>query len=584
MGILLPLLVGIVPLLILPRWSFYFDVVPRVVLLLAIAAVTLVWGGAWRVPLNRRARRFFMLVILQGAAILLSTIFSTHREFSFFGSAWRKEGLLVELAILVIAAATLTSISADGRRLHTFLRITVLASLPAALYGILQYFGIDPWILAAGYHFGNGAFMIVRPPSTLGHAAYFATFLLYAVFAAIALAAMETGLWKTAAVAVAAIAGLAIVLSGTRAALLGAVMGAGFVVARDGLSAKHVRKAAAAGAVALAVLTAFYVSPAGERLRARAHWEQDDRLGGARLLLWRDTLRMAGSRWMAGYGPETFAVEFPKHESLELARAYPDFYHESPHNIFLDALISNGVLGFASLIAWSAFGLALSRGPIGGAFVAMLVSQQFTSFTAATELYFFITLAFLASDFAGLGVSNAPRTVFRYALAVPFACFAVYLAIGDATLASARRSLDGNDVVSAARQVSRARAWHASADIHFSRRFLTASTADPASRLRAWKYAFETARTAPETADDPMNAFVNLASFYAGEGDAVQVDHCLRSAIGVAPNWFKPHWLLAQVLALEGRKTEAEAEARAAAERQGKEAEAGQIVKRSITR
>jgi len=580
-GIVLPLLVAMVPLLILPRWSFYFDVVPRIVVLLAGAAVAMVWTGAWHVPLTRRARRFLELATWQAAAILAGTIFSTHRELSFFGSAWRKEGLPVPMAIVIIAAATFTSISADRSRLHTFLRITVLASLPVALYGIAQYFGIDPWMAAGGYHFGDGAFTIVRPPSTLGHAAYFATFLLYAVFAAIALAVMETGPWKMAAIAVAATAGLAIVLSGTRAALLGAIAGAVFVVAREGLPAKQVRTAAAGAMVALALVAAFYISPAGERLRARAHWAQDDRLGGARLRLWRDTLRMAGSRWMAGYGPETFAVEFPKRESLELARAYPDFYHESPHNIFLDALISNGVLGFASLLAWTVFGLALARGPIGGAFVAMLVSQQFTSFTAATELYFFITLALLASESAGFTVSRALRTVFRYALAAPFACFAVYLAIGDATLASARRALDRNDLVTAGQFVSRARVWHASADIYFSRRFLSAGTADPASRLRAWQFAFEAARTAPETADDPMNAFVNLASFYAGEGDAVKVDHCLRSAIAVAPNWFKPHWLLAQVLALEGRKIEAEDEARAAAARNGKQAETGQIVERS---
>ena len=85
-------------------------------------------------------------------------------------------------------------------------------------------------------------------------------------------------------------------------------------------------------------------------------WSGEDRMGGARLLLWRDSLRMAESRWAFGYGPETFSLEFPRHESIELARAYPDFYHESPHNIFLDALDSEGVVGLAALAAMVLWG------------------------------------------------------------------------------------------------------------------------------------------------------------------------------------------------------------------------------------
>lgn len=487
---------------------------------------------------------------------------------------------MVELAVFIVAAATLVFVSSDRSRFRVFLRITVLASLPVALYGIAQYFGIDPWISAAGYRFGEGQFMIVRPPSTLGHAAYFATFLLYAVFAGIVLARLETGPWKAAAIATSAAAGFAIVLSGTRAAILGMVAGILFAAVQEGLSAEKLRRLAIGTAAGLALLTAFYISPAGERLRARAHWSLDDRLGGARLLLWRDTLRVAGPRWIAGYGPETFAAEFPKHESLELARAHPDFYHESPHNIFLDALISNGVVGLVILVAWTAFGLRLARGPIGAAFVAMLMSQQFTSFTAATELYFFVSLALLAANSAGSLRARVPRPALRWAVAAPFACFAVYLAAGDAMLASARRALDRRDTVAAARMVDRARAWHAAADIYFSRRFLAAGAADPASRLRAWSCAFAAAQSAPQTADDPMNAFLNLASFYAGQGDAANVEKSLRSAIAAAPNWYKPHALLAQVLALEGRNREAEAEALAAVRSGAGNVETARLIQR----
>ena len=44
-------------------------------------------------------------------------------------------------------------------------------------------------------------------------------------------------------------------------------------------------------------------------------------------MLWRDSLGLIADRPILGHGVETFATEFPRFESLQLARAYPDFYH-----------------------------------------------------------------------------------------------------------------------------------------------------------------------------------------------------------------------------------------------------------------
>ena len=102
----------------------------------------------------------------------------------------------------------------------------------------------------------------------------------------------------------------------------------------------------------LAGAAAFYFSPPGWKLRSRTRWFVEDPWGGARPLLWRDCLRMALARPVTGFGPEVFTAAFPKFESRQLARTYPDFTHESPHNIFLDALVSQGVPGAACLVAF----------------------------------------------------------------------------------------------------------------------------------------------------------------------------------------------------------------------------------------
>jgi hypothetical protein len=266
---------------------------------------------------------------------------------------------------------------------------------------------------------------------------------------------------------------------------------------------------------------------------------------------------MAAHHPVLGYGPETFSIEFLKSESIDLERAYPDVYHESPHNIFLDALVSKGVLGLIPLIAITALALARARGAMGGAFVAMLVSQQFTTFTIPTELFFYLCAGLLLRE------SHSPARWRLWPAGLPFLAFAVYLTTGDLLLASARRALDGRDAARAAVRVDRARAWGATADVYFSRRLAGVGT------FAAMQAGFGCAVRAPETADDPQNALLNLAALQAVANDAAGVEKTLRRAIDSAPAWYKPHWLLAQVLAREGRIEEARAEAQAAMDRDG---------------
>jgi O-antigen ligase len=568
MSYLLPGVAALASLLILPFWSFSFDVIPKVVVILAGSALALLHPRQVPVPRTATFKWFEILVAVQALAILLATLFSKHHVVSLVGSTWRRSGLFAEIAVLILAVTAAQFLATDRGRLRPFLRITVLAAFPVAIYGIVQYFGFDPFMPSSGYHFGEGRFMIVRPPATLGHATYLATYLLYVVFAGAALAQSETRrAWRAWAIATSGLAGFAIVLSGTRAALLGLLAGALFLVVR-----KQLRWRWAAGAlVLLALIAALYVSPGGEKLRARVLWSSEDRLGGARLLLWRDTLRMSAGRWFTGYGPETFTLEFPPHQSLALARAFPEFYHESPHNIFLDALVSQGVLGLLALMALAGLGCVTAHGPVGGAFIAMLVSQQFSAFTLPTQLYFYLCMAILVSDFKTERVETRRWRPFQWVLALPLACAALYLAAGDVLLASARRELDRGDVESAVRSLDRARAWGASADVYFSRRFLAFSQAssDTGTQFRACQYAMDAAARAPNTAEDRQNALLNLAGFYAMQNNATAVERSLREAIAAAPNWFKPHWLLAQVLARDGHPLEAEAEARAAVERDG---------------
>ena len=381
----------------------------------------------------------------------------------------------------------------------------------------------------------------------------------------------------------------AILFSGSRGAALGLLVG----VAVLAVSVRVPwRTLAGAAVVAMLTLALVYVSPAGVRLRARAHWIGEEPLGGARLLLWRDSVKMAAARPLAGFGPDDFAAEFPRFESPALARAYPDFYHESPHNIWLDTLSGGGLLALAAQLA--AVGLALVAGlralrrstPRGevpallAGLAGALVAHQFAVFTATNALFFYLG----AAQLAGLnGTSRAPepaphRGIIRgLALATAMAAGVVLCAVAfrllqaDAALGTAQRLLNSPDRQGAVNAYQRAVQYRSSgvtADLYFSRAWahMAASSPDVLSRLYFSQMAAESASLAVQSPEQRQNGWFNLAQLAATRNDSAGMETSLRAALQAAPNWFKPHWALARLFFAEGRIPEAQAEAQRVAE------------------
>ena len=583
MRILLPAVAVLVPLAIAPHLLFYFDVTPKVVLLMFGAALALLISrgrAAWKALLARPAGRWFCgLLAAQALSLIVSSALSVASPLSVHGGTWRRFGLLSQIALLVFALISAAWLSEDRTRLGALMRAIAVSGALAALYGVSQYFGYDPLLVRSAYVTGEGEWAIVRPPGTLGHAGYFATWLLYPTFAGVRLAARDSKrAWRWFGVTAAGLCAIAMVLSGTRSALLGLLVGA--VALAAGMSAR-LRVYSISGAVALLLAaTALYVSPAGQPLRARVFAWRQDPLGGARPTLWRDSLRMGAARPLAGFGPETFAGQFPRYESAALASNWPDFYHESPHNMFLDAWIAQGLPGVALLLTLAGLGLVtawVGRIPeLVAGLIAALAAQQFLSFTIPTALLFYLWLAVvvsLTSARASSGLKPArfriARIAVRVALAGLLLLFGVQLWMADWNMSKAQADLDRGRVEAALTDSDQARAWAPpgwSADLYWSRRlvlFAQAST-NAIDKLQASDRAFSAALRATSGAEEPQNAWYNLAAFYAARNDAGAAENSLRAAIAHAPNWFKPHWTLAKLLEATGRMPEATLEAEVA--------------------
>lgn len=593
MALLLALIMALIPLAIAPGWFFYFDVTPKIVLLLLGTAAAAVWwaagtGGASLYRASREARWFVLALGGMAVSLTVSTLLSVNPALSLGGSNWRHWGLVTQLAALAFAALAAAGCAGRPDRLRVMLRAISVSGLASSVYGIAQYFGWDPLLDARGYHAGEGVYTIVRPPATLGHADYFANWLVLAVFAGAATAVSEQqARWRRLGWTAAGVSSVAMILSGTRAAMLGCLAGAVLLMLWRGI---HVTRRAVVAALAIVAGAAiFYFSPAGAMLRARVHWALEEPAGGARLLLWRDSLRMAASRWPAGYGPETFIPSFALHQSRDLSRAYPDFYHESPHNIFIDGLVSQG-LGGCVLLALVAVGLAAAwrerRNPAAGALaaalVAMTISEQFACFTLPTALAYYAAVAMLVSltvpvvraILPAAGFLAGGTRLWRMAVVVPCAgtlvFFGVRLCMAETLLNATSRDLDAGQLSAAANHYAEYQKWRwpgAGADLWYSRRLaqIAGSHAERVTRVQAFHQAGLAAQRATRTTEAKFNAYYNLAAFYARQNDFARTEQCLRAAISYAPNWFKTHWMLAQVLEAGSRLGEAAAEAATAA-------------------
>lgn len=571
-----------IPLAITPGLFFHFDIAPKIILLALAAAVGLARIRSFPRGITELWRRSEgkWLVLLTAAQLVwfgVTTLTSSRPWFSVYGSGWRRLGLVETASILVIAVLAAASLAMRPQAMRTLLRIAVTAGLVASIYGICEYFGFDPLQPVAAYQAHAGDSVIVRPPGTMGHADYFGWWLAIEFFCGVALTRIESGAWRLFATVAAVTIASAIVLSGTRAAILAVVCGlaALIVMQRSGFRVRTRHMVAAAAACLFCV--AFYFSPAGTLLRARVVWSGDEPLGGARPLLWRDSLHMASARPLTGFGPETYLTAFAPWQSEDLSRLFPDYHHESPHNLAFDALTSMGIPGLLLLmvwgaLAWRAAGAARRNGsriavPLAAACFASAAASMFSAAAPGPLLLSFLALAMLIAECPPTEAEitrPAPlAALWAPVLAAGFLVFAGYLGIYEFRLQQFSRQPSEASY----RAMLRTSLPGAADDLYASRLLQLAcqKRTDIASYVGCIQQTLQAAARALHTDDDIANAWYNVAMLSAVQKNLQGTRQGLLEASKASPNWFKPHWTLANLLSQSGEKTQAKSQAQRAA-------------------
>lgn len=381
--------------------------------LLALLLVSLRRAGE---PLARGTRQIRVTWCVAAFVLVsaVSAVFSIHRGRSLEAmlSLLAVTGLFLTAAMLVRGAGPLRFMAV----------VEVLAALPVAALGLLQYF--RPELLPADNPYPGRVLGSFGQPNRLGG------YLACVIPVALALSfALPRKIARGAALVATAGLTLCLVATYSRGAWIG--LGAGIFVLGAALAWRHeLRPRPLPAALALACLSlpvVLLLPSVIARIESRpappAEWSmpidpERQGSGAMRIAIWRGSLSAGLQRPILGSGPGTFQQAFDRYKSptMKQLEAVGGRTADHAHNHYIEVFVECGALGLAAFAALAALSLgaaAAALGPGTAAAGRILVAGFAASVTAllANGLldYNLSLIPHGALLFANLGIlSSAP--------------------------------------------------------------------------------------------------------------------------------------------------------------------------------
>ncbi len=610
---------------------------------------------AWHAAGQRQAQRGFtavfdtrhlILAVLFVVANLISAIFGVVPMASLLGSFENQMGLVTRLGFFICFIALCVSIGYSFSRLCIALWGVSFVGLLVSAYALVQFLGKDPFLPAGLYAFDSPQGTILRVISSIGHSNYLGNFLLYTTPVSFALALSGRGRERRILAASSFLSSSVIVISGTRGAWLGLLIGMAFFFGLEfapKLQAlfKNKRKALIYLAVSLMLaVSLFWIASSsryGNTVWVRLLATKEEKFSGSgRTILWRDSLKMLPKYLVVGCGAEGYRKAFLAYRSKELAQLAPQINNESPHNAYLDALISSGLLGglaYMLLVVSSLVLLGKARRQakdeklkivvdgLIAAIVAVAVHNFFIFDQITTGLYFFAFAAFAqiafnvarrtealevqAPDAPTNFMTRAGQALAYAGLAISVALFSLSLwysyhlirldmklkqvaqtqgeiqtLIESAAFFDATSEFDGNHHFIFAQALTFA------ADALTPKANPRSSPVPEPEAARTLRYqlidlAIKHSGRSLKYSLTPDSVNLLLAYLYHARGDAEQTEKYAVAALKEDPYSANGHWLLAAAKLAQGEKETATQEAKQALEINANLAEARRVLKQA---
>lgn len=400
-----------VPLVVVPTSFIFPFIVPKIIMFRTVtvcmaAGYALLLYSNWKeygpkfTPLNNALAVFLL-------SFAISTFVGIDAYHSFWDNHERMLGLFT-IAHYIGYYFILTSVFKNWSDWKIASRIFLLAGSLVMMIGLIQV--VNPTYLLNG---GSA-----RVASTLGNSIYVGAYGLFLFFLSSLLFLRENNiLWKWISVATAFAALLGIVYSGTRGSVLG--LAAGVFVGmllyifflKEHVTARKVLGGIVLFGMALCVVlyinreSAFVTSmPAVSRVFGTTLESVEN---SPRALAWRAAVESWKEKPIFGWGPNNFYYAFNKYyDPRALEHGYGETWFDNAHNIVLNTLTVQGLVGVISYLAIFVAGIimlarAYKQGKIsihlfavGSAFLVAHLIQNITVFENPTSyLYFMFWLA-----------------------------------------------------------------------------------------------------------------------------------------------------------------------------------------------
>jgi O-antigen ligase len=369
--------------------AIYFRVVIEAALFFFI--LHLLFSATRRVQIAavmRKLRRPIALAIMAFATTLLFTgLLGENPSLSVWSNFERGEGVfqIMHYCLFFLLAYVLFTNKEEIKRL---INLNLIVSFFVCLYAMPQFFGIQEWTHTIG---GSG-----RISGTLGNPSYLAAYLLFN-FALIAYAylqkpARKTRIWL---IALAAFEFFAFINTGTRAAYLALAVGLAVIYCINIFITKNSETRSRliiilVGVVAFGAtgLGAYHAFP---ELQKGVIFDRLFNFSGAvkgfepRGWTWQSALSGISDRPLLGWGAENFAYSFdqyynPKHYGGES-------FFDRTHNIFLEHLISGGIVLLLVYLSFWYFYYREMRGREKNIWYSILIAMPIVYFVQGFFLF-----------------------------------------------------------------------------------------------------------------------------------------------------------------------------------------------------